>query len=307
MPRLMEEIDALPWRGPGSGRPELPLPPQKLPVRRGGRLRKQWRYVAVFSDEIMLCAARVRVGPLGQTLWAICDRAGGEMWDRTRTRLPGARGEVWTEVDAGGGVHDHSPDSGATVRIEAEAGSAAAVRAFLRFDGGRWVEVVCPTEERNYVWTRKRADVSVHCDVRVGERSWEFEGRGVEDESEGYHPRHTVWSWSAGVGNTVDGRSVGWNLVTGVNDPPERSERAIWVDGEPFEPPPVEFAGLDAIAFADGTRLEFSGEFERRKRESLLVVRYAYRQPFGTFSGALPGGLELASGMGVMEHHDAVW
>ena len=36
-------------------------------------------------------------------------------------------------------------------------------------------------------------------------------------------------------------------------------------------------------------------------------MRYSYLQPLGTFSGALPGGLELASGLGVMEHHDAHW
>src|SRR5215207_7725004 len=76
--------------------------------------------------------------------------------------------------------------------------------------------------------------------------------RAVEDESEGYHRSHTVWSWSAGIGTTADGRSVGWNLVSGINDPPERSERAVWIDGEPTEPGPVEFEGLDAITFDDG-------------------------------------------------------
>jgi hypothetical protein len=27
----------------------------------------------------------------------------------------------------------------------------------------------------------------------------------------------------------------------------------------------------------------------------------------GTFTGSLPGGIELEHGLGVMEHHDAVW
>jgi hypothetical protein len=36
-------------------------------------------------------------------------------------------------------------------------------------------------------------------------------------------------------------------------------------------------------------------------------VRSRYRQPFGTFSGALPGGIELADGYGVMEEHDVWW
>jgi hypothetical protein len=115
-----------------------------------------------------------------------------------------------------------------------------------------------------------------------------------------------VWDWSAGVGRTTDGRAVGWNLVAGVNDPPEGSERAVWVDGKSSETPPVTFEGLDAIAFEGGGRLEFTGEAERRK-EQRRPFAYSYRQPFGAFTGTLPGGLELASAFGVMEHHDAHW
>jgi hypothetical protein len=297
----------LPWRGPGPGRPDLPLPPSRMPLRRGGRWRKRWRYLGAYCDQLLLCAARVQVGNLGQTFWAIWDRERGEMWERTRLRLPGARGEVWTEAgDGEGGLVNYAPDEGSLVRIEARL-SEGEVRAFLRLGAGRWVESVCPNGEGEYVWTRKRADVPVECDIRIGQRRWRVEARGMEDESAGYHPRHTVWSWSAGVGRTADGCSVGWNLVSGINDPPQRSERAIWVDGEPFEPGRVNFEGLEAIAFDDGSRLEFSGECERRKKENRLLVRYTYRQPFGSFSGTLPGGLELERGLGVMEYHDAHW
>ena len=299
---------SLPWRGPGEGRPDLPLPPEQLPLRRGGLWRKRWRYAAAFSDELFVCAARVNVGPLGQTFWAIWDRGERTMWERTRFLFPGARGDVWTEGGDGAGQILHAPDEGSVVRIEAKDPEVGEVRAFLRFGGGgRWVEAVCPTEDGEYVWTRKRVDVPVEADVRFGSRRLNSKARGVEDESEGYHPRHTVWSWSAGVGTTADGRSVGWNLVSGINDPPERSERGIWIDGEPREPGPVEFEGLEAIAFDDGARLDFTGECERRKEESRLFVRYSYRQPMGTFSGTLPGGIVLASGLGVMEHHDAEW
>jgi hypothetical protein len=79
------------------------------------------------------------------------------------------------------------------------------------------------------------------------------------------------------------------------------------VDGEPSEPGPVSFDGLDAIDFDDGSRLDFSAEAERERSESLLLIRYTYRQPFGSFSGALAGGVELERGLGVMEHHDATW
>ena len=123
------------------------------------------------------------------------------------------------------------------------------------------------------------------------ERRIRCKARGVEDESAGYHPRHTVWSWSAGVGTLTDGREVGWNLVEGVNDPPERSERAIWVDGEPFEPGPSTFGGLETIGFDDGSGIEFVAEAERSRTEKRGPISYSYRQPFGTFTGTLPGGL----------------
>jgi hypothetical protein len=300
----------LPWRGPGEGRPPLPLPPAKVPLRRGGVWRKRWRYLSAFDDQIMLCAARVGVGPVSQTFWAIWDREQGRMHERTRSLGPIARGEVWTERAEGEdtGRIDWAPGSGgALVRIEsAPHGDEAQVRAFLRVGGAEWVESVCPTGEADgYVWTRKRI-VEVECDVRLGERRIRTTARGVEDESCGYHPHQTAWDWSAGVGETTDGRRVGWNLVSGINDPPERSERAIWVDGVPSEPAPVSFEGLDAVLL-DGARLEIAAECERSRSERRLGVEYSYRQPFGTFSGTLPGGLVLASGFGVMEHHEAQW
>ena len=301
----------LPWRGPGPDRPDLPLPPDRMPLRRNGLWRKRWRYTAAFCDELLLCAARVEVGPVGQSFWAIWDRGARELHERTRLQLPTARGEVWSEPagDEDTGRLDWAPDSGGTeVRIEApEREGSEKVRAFLRVGEGAWAEAICPTGQNDgYVWTRKRI-VPVKCDVRIGDGRIRADARGVEDESAGYHPHHTVWSWSAGVGETADGRQVGWNLVSGINDPPERSERAIWVDGQPAEPGPVQFEGLSAIAFDDGSRLEFSAEAERHKDEQRMFVKYSYRQPFGTFGGTLPGGLELARGYGVMEHHDAHW
>jgi hypothetical protein len=291
---------------------ELPQPPGKVPLRRNGNWRKRWRYLGAFSDELMVCAARVGVGPAGQTFWAVWDRERGELHERTRVTMPWlARGEVWTELAEGEhtGRIDWAPESGkALVRVEASAGKdePEPVRAFLRSSGGVWAKAVCETgEDDNYVWTRKRP-VEVECDVRIGERRIRCTARGVEDESCGYHPHHTVWDWSAGVGTTTDGRPVAWNLVSGVNDPPTGSERAIWVDGRPSEPGPATFHGLEAIE-VDRARLDFTAEAERAKEENRFWAHYSYRQPFGTFTGTLPGGLQLAEAMGVMEHHDAHW
>lgn len=296
-------LSSLPWRGPGAGRPELSLPPGPMPMRYAGGWRKRWRYAAAFGDELMLCAASVGIGPIGQSFWAILDRSSGELHERTVLRRPGARGEVWTERRAGHPWELGSGEPGAITRLE-----SGEVSARLAIGEGPWAESICPNGEGGYVWTRKRvAPVEVEVTLPGGRR---ISGamRGIEDESAGYHPRHTIWDWSAGIGVATDGRAVGWNLVAGVNDPPRHSERAIWVEGElvPREPGPVRFEGLDAITFDGGTRLDFAKEAERAKDENRLVVRYSYRQPFGTFTGSLDG-IELASGIGVMEHQDALW
>ena len=299
-------LETLPWRGPGPGRPDdLPLPPERMPLRFKGVNRKRWRYLGAFSEEVMVCAASAGVGPLSQTFWAVWDREGQKLIERTVLRLPGARGEVWSEDGAGAPVRN-APDGGSVVRIEAKHPEAGVVRGFLRTGGGTWAESVCDNGESGFVWTRKRI-VPVDIDLRLGSQRIRCSARGVEDESAGYHPRHTVWSWSAGVGTTTDGREIGWNLVEGVNDPPERSERAIWVDGQPFEPGPSTFKGLEAVGFEDGSGLEFTPEAERSRVEKRGPISYTYRQPFGTFTGTLPGGIELAEGLGVMEHHDAHW
>jgi hypothetical protein len=112
--------------------------------------------------------------------------------------------------------------------------------------------------------------------------------------------------WSPGGGTAGAVHRGGCNVDLAKTDPPERSERAIWVDGAPTEPEPVRFDGLEGIRFADGTELRFIAESERARDDNLLLVRSKYRHLFGSFSGALPG-LELESALGVMESHQALW
>ena len=181
----------------------------------GRRLRKEWRYIGVFSEEFMICAARAQVGPAGQTFWAIVDRTSGEMIERTRKRAPFGRGDVWSLDAEKGQWQIGSDEPGVVTWLDAKE-----ARAELRVGDGQWVESVNPNGEGSggWVWTRKRI-APVECDIRLPDgRRWQTTAFGIEDESAGYHPRRTIWSWSAGVGVTPDGRAVGWNLVEGVND-----------------------------------------------------------------------------------------
>ena len=101
---------------------------------------------------------------------------------------------------------------------------------------------------------------------------------------------------------------MAWNLVDGLHDGAPASELTLWVDHEPRQLGSVTFpGGLSGVSFDDGASLSFSEWSAREQRTNLLLLRSNYRQPFGVFSGTLPGGLELAEGYGVMEQHDVHW
>jgi hypothetical protein len=276
---------SLPLRGPEVRELGLTLPPDRLPAWRGGRPLKRWRYVGVYTPELMLCVGDAKIGPVPQRWWAIA-LPGGEMHERTT-------------FGAGGVAME-----GSTVRVEAKG-----VRIELELEESLGVEIVSPVNDRGaYIWTRKQACVPVRGTVELDGRRHVIGRDGAFiDDSAGYHPRRTVWKWSAGVGTATDGRRVGWNLVTGIHDDPAVSERTLWIDGEPRHLGPVTFAeDLSAVA-GDGLDLRFEEWSRREQSTNALVMSSSYSQPFGAFSGTLPGGVELSEGYGVMEDHDVRW
>lgn len=255
----------LPWRGPANP----PLEVDKLPLFRGLRPLKRWRYLGVYGPQAQMCVGIARIGGAYQAFWAVHNRVTGDFRDRAA---------LWPIIDF-------------------DSKSA-------RFDGvnvtyeraGDPVEVVSP-HGQHPIWTRK---TPVHVTGTID--GLDIDSHGLVDESAGHHARVTQWQWSAGCGTSDTGAAVTWNLVDGVHDSPLNSERTIWIDGVPQEIGPVEFA-------PDLTRvdkLEFHGEAERARHDRMIVIDSKYRQPFGTFTGSL-AGVTLREGYGVMEEHDVRW
>jgi hypothetical protein len=277
---------ALPVRGPEARRLGLALPPARMPPWRRHSALKRWRYVGVYTRELMLCAGEAWIGPVPRRWWAV--------------------------AEPDGTLHGHASAgrAGLTLAESRVRVESADVSIDLRLEDADPVEIVSPAGARgNYVWTAKAAGVAVRGEVHCAAREYRIDGpHAFIDESAGYHPRHTAWKWSAGHGWAEDGRHVGWNLVAGIHDAAEASERTVWIDGVPRELGPVRFAAdLSELAFAEGGALGFEEWAAREEHLDLWLVRSTYRQPFGVFSGELPGGVRLAEGHGVMEDHDVLW
>jgi hypothetical protein len=262
-----------PWR---TGMPHRPEVSFDRPIHHR-RLRKRWHWIGAFSDELMLCAAVARIGPARVMWWAVWDREARTLAEHTRRR--------------GDQVH---------VGPHAIAVADGPVHLDLQVTPGKAVETVS-SHGGEPIWTRK-TPVRVTGEATVAERRFTLDAPGLSDESAGYHTHRTDWHWSAGVGTTSDGTAVVWNLVDGLHDAPDASERTVWLGGEPHHVGAQAFA-RDLSAVGD---LRFSEEATRVHKENLLVMGTDYIQPFGTFTGALPVAGAI-TGYGVMERQSVRW
>jgi hypothetical protein len=260
-----------------------------MPLFRDLRPLKAWTYAGLFSEELMLCAASVRIGPLPQCFWAVLERGSGNLADGTSF---GARAVAFTgSQGAARGLGISGGDVDAALRLE---------------PCGDPVQVISP-HGRSYIWTLKQP-VRAEGNLTVAGRSHRLQARGLMDMSAGYHARITAWSWTCGIGEDRAGNEVTWNVVAGMHDDSRGSERTTWTGARADELPGALFSeDLTEVTFpGDPAVLRFSAEAERARRDDFGLLMSDYRQPFGRFSGSLPGA-ELAWGLGVMERHEARW
>jgi hypothetical protein len=92
-----------PWRTGMPDRPEIDL---TRPFS-DGRPLKRWRWVGLFGEDLMLCVASARIGPIPVSWWAVWDRRTRTLRERT-FRRPMAP----LEVETGAPVETISPHGG---------------------------------------------------------------------------------------------------------------------------------------------------------------------------------------------------
>jgi hypothetical protein len=154
-----------------------------MPLVRGGRPLKRWRYLGGYGPDVCLCLGVVQVGPGVQTFWAVWDRAGRRLTERTVLGRRGVRlGAPGTPVEVAS-VHGRDVEIDLRVRPDGEP-----------------LPVVSP-HGRSYIWTRK-TPVELTGSILLAGVERSVSCRGLLDDSAGYHARRTEWNWCAGVGST---------------------------------------------------------------------------------------------------------
>ena len=167
------------------------------------RLRplKAWRYVGVFSPELMICVAAVRIGPVRQAFWAVWDRRRGALAERT--------------VIGRGGGRRSAPG--------ASASSTARVQLELALEEVAGIESVCPSGDALRVDAQAGRDRRPRATcASTGEHASSSRAGGRRRHRRVLRAPHAGGSGRPGIGTETGGRPVAWNLVAGVNDPPAR-------------------------------------------------------------------------------------
>ena len=130
-----------------------------------------------------------------------------------------------------------------------------------------------------------------------------FEGRASSTTPPATTRADTAWRWSAGVGVAESGARVAWNLVDGVHDGAERSERTVWVDGTPHHVGPLR-SPTTSPRRRPALRGRGRARAPRAPAGGGLRVRDAVRA-LQRLAARTPGALR--EGWGVMERHRVRW
>jgi hypothetical protein len=283
--------------------------------------QKRWTYVALADASVFVGAAIVGLGYASTAIVFVLDRERGAFLVDRSLLLPG-RGASFADHGALGrsarfaspGVRfelgdrelgiDLGGPGGLPVHVSArfEPIDAPAIGAFVPVEGG-------------YANATEKRIATASGEVVAGGRRFVLDaGLAAFDHTHGLLARHTAWRWALGLGHTRDGRVLAFNLVEGFVG---EAECAAWLGDEliPLGEGRFTYDAKDpsapwSIRSACGALdLRFEAAAVHQEHKNLGVVRSAFVQPVGHFTGTLEhGGESIAIAVpGVTEHQDVRW
>lgn len=341
-PRSVVGPDGSPCVGSFRG----PLPPVELAPLGGSPLfralhHKRWMYVALATDELLVCAAVVNLGYASNAFVLVLDPArrgmGGDLVFRRTVLVPGPLARVSNHDGLRASIRApglsirfeptrsgqaeleiRAPGFGRSAEVEATLDlehAPPAVSAIAAVSGGSLVQ---RGDARLVNATEKRALLPVSGAAVVSGRRYSLrDGQGGLDFTNGYLGRHTVWRWAFGLGRAESGERVAMNLVEGFVGEPEC---ALWIGDELYpvglgEIRPGSKSVLEPwdVRSRDGAvDLRFTPRGLHRDATDLRVIHSKFVQPLGSFEGELsapgwPGKLVVRRMLGVTELQDVLW
>lgn len=185
--------------------------------------------------------------------------------------------------------------------------------------GQRPLSLCAKAGYNGWVYTQKNTALIVAGTLKWQGKVFELESNTLAavDWSAGYMRRETNWYWACLSGYLADGRRIGFNFASGVNET-GFSENALWLDGKQYKIDLMNFefnryqeSQAWQLVSSDGTiKLNFNQQGKRAQKLNLLFIASNFRQFFGHFNGSIQVKdeiIELKDAWGLVEDHYAKW
>lgn len=296
---------------------------------------KEWVHIAVVHQEWYLSLAMVDLGFLVTSWLHLYDRRTGKAFEHARKLPPGrfqAPANMWDHSGrfAAWGyrvsVHNHLERQVHRFEVEVMAkGQLLAVvgSLVLHEDPARTQPLVAllPLGRNRPMFTHKSACPTSGVLNIGGERVELTPDRCVAllDYHKAYYPRNTFWRWATFA--TVDAMEgiLGVNLTHNVmGDDTRLNENCVWhgnrisaVGAARFDIPRDPMRPWTIRTDDGNVELQLVPQGLRRERVNLGLVRSAYDQPYGLYSGTLMDSEgrrhNVEKAFGLAENHTARW
>jgi hypothetical protein len=182
------------------------------------------------------------------------------------------------------------------------------------------LSVIAPVEGGVVNMTQKWAGLLSFGALECEGRRWSLDGGvGGLDYTHGYLARKTAWRWAFSCGRLDDGTPFGINLVEGFNESRDDvNENALWLGNEliPLGRARFTWNANDvlqpwSVRTVDGALdLRFKPLAAHTELRDLMVVKSAFKQPVGLWSGELKVGdrtYVIKDAPGVAEDQSVLW
>ncbi len=222
------------------------------------------------------------------------------------------------------------PDSSFSFRklkISIEGGKVTAtgddisITANLDFTNSNPLRICTRAGYKGWVYTEKTTPLPLTGTLTCKGKSWDLSSpayMALSDWSAGFMRRETCWNWASMASTLPDGRTLGLNLASGVNET-SFTENAFWINGALVKTDTVNFIHHPEdlmkpwnIRSADGKiDLEFQPMNKREEKTNALLVATCFTQLMGTYHGKLiteqGETLSISDVPGYAEDHFARW
>ncbi|MBU1172430.1 MAG: DUF2804 domain-containing protein [Proteobacteria bacterium] len=200
-------------------------------------------------------------------------------------------------------------------------GKDISLEAVLDLDNVNPLRICTRAGYRGWVYTEKTSPVPLSGQIRCHETTWDLTTPGtmaLVDWSAGFMRRNTYWNWAASASVLNDGRTIGINLASGVNET-GFTENAVWIDNTMIKIDTVNFifepdnlmATWQIRSFDGKINLEFKPENKREEKTNAMVLASRFTQLMGCFQGTLTTDsgeiIHITDLPGYTEDHYAKW